>query len=276
MPTASGPKTGLRRAFPAPSESYRLAPFVGAELRGLLASLPRDVGCGHWPLARARGFQYAEVDPDLLRRVPGWLRSGVVEGGEELRPGRVYRYGELLVKLYGRGHPLKDRFRRSRALRSADWHARALPIRTPRPLLALEVRCLGGVEKALLVTDFVRGRTLPQMRAADDPRLEVALDELAGFLAAMHRARIFHGDLHPANLIWDGQAWVLIDLDALQRRRMSRRVILRQWRRLAAAMHADPRLRRCFFAYVRRAGWAWDAAADWDRLRPPPSPRRRA
>jgi hypothetical protein len=241
--------------------------YRGPDLRSFLRQLPSALGTrGHFCVA-ARGYQYAELPPDLLRRVPGWLRSGTVQDGEEIRAGRVYRWRDFLIKLYGPGHPLKDRLRPSSALRSAELYRRLLPLRTPRPVLAIEVRRLGGLQAALLVSELIEGGSLYELWRDDDPGLESALRTLPSFLAAMHRARVRHGDLHPRNLMWDGREWVLVDLDGMRRRqRIRRRIIERQWAQLVVGLRGDERLRACFAEYVALAHTSLDEEGAWRRI----------
>jgi hypothetical protein len=237
----------------------------GPALRALLERLGRDSG----PLRPrwASGFEYAEIPAGLLDRVPEWLERYEVPGAREIRPHRVYRRDDLLVKLYGPGDTFKDRFRRSRAVRSADWYARLLPLRTPRPLLAIELRSWGRVTQALLVAEFVSGHSLTELWNERHALAHDAFDALPRFMAEMHRHRVYHGDLHPQNLIWDGREWTLIDLDGMRRRQhVGRRIVERQWVRLFVSLGGDRRLRPYFEAYLDAAGWRWDADAAWRRI----------
>ena len=237
----------------------------GPALRALLERLAPGAGLLH-PRC-ASGFQYGDLPAGLLDRVPEWLERRRVPDAHEIRPRRVYRYGDLLVKLYGPGGALKDRFRRSRAVRSADWYQRLLPLHTPRPLLAIERRSWGRVTQALLVAEFVTGDSLTELWTERHAVAHDAFDALPRFMAEMHRHRVYHGDLHPQNLIWDGREWTLIDLDGMRRRqRIGRRIVERQWVRIFVALGGDQRLRPYFEAYLGAAGWHWDADAAWRRI----------
>lgn len=227
---------------------------------------------------RAYGYQLAPLPADLLDRIPDWLRQGHVAGGEVIRPNRVYRYDQWLVKLYGRGHPIKDRFRRSAALRSAEWHFKVLPLRTAKPFLAVETRSWGLITGALLVTEFVRGPSLQDLWGKPDGETRQALQAFSEFMAQMQSRRVYHHDVHPENFLWDGREWVLIDLDAMRRSRpIGRRRSEKQWARLvfSARLHSsrpgsDPaeegRLRAMFEGYLVAAGLRWDREETWRRI----------
>jgi hypothetical protein len=112
------------------------------------------------------------------------------------------------------------------------------------------------------VTEFVAGPTLREA-FQDDERARKAL---APFLALLHRNGVFHGDLHPANMIWSGSEWVLIDLDALRhplRRMFRRRLILEQWAQLAFRLGAVPELESSFREYSVLAEFPGDPSETW-------------
>ncbi|MEM7308487.1 MAG: hypothetical protein AAF682_17530 [Planctomycetota bacterium] len=169
-------------------------------------------------LGGGQGFRYAELSPDLLERVPRWLDEGRVDEGEEVRERRVYRWTEggtdLAIKLFGRAESrrFKDRFLHSPAIRSADLYAKLLPIPSPRPLLALDWRRGGKRRASLLVYEWVEGGFLERLWGRDI----AAIGAFPAFLAAMHQRRVFHGDFHLHNMLWSGEAWVLLDLVALR------------------------------------------------------------
>jgi tRNA A-37 threonylcarbamoyl transferase component Bud32 len=101
------------------------------------------------------------------------------------------------VKFSGASRAIKDLLRPASSIRSADLHARLGSVRTPAPLVALELRRGPFLEGSLLVAEFVPGPTLREA-FQDDERARKAL---APFLALLHRNGVFHGDLHPANMI---------------------------------------------------------------------------
>lgn len=218
--------------------------------------------------SRAAGFRYDDLPADIAERAPEWLRLGEVPEGTALRPRRAYRYQDWLVKLYGPGHPVKDRLRWSAAVRSADWYARLLPFRTPRPILAAEVRERGRLHAAILVTEFIEGPSLTSLWREPHETARNALAAFARFLADMHRRRVHHGDVHPANFLWDGDEWVLIDLDGMRgRRTTTRRIIERHWVRMLLVLGDETRLRAMFQVYLDAARLGWEAEASWERIR---------
>ena len=216
-------------------------------------------------LGPARGFRYGEIPAEIEEALPRWLATSRVEEGTAIKPGRVYRRGPWIVKFTGRSRALKDMLRRASSIRSADLHARLAPVRTPAPLVALEQRRGPLLEGSLLVSEFVDGPTLREAFLAD----ERARDALAPFLALLHRSGVFHGDLHPANTIWNGSEWVLIDLDALRhplRRMFRRHLILEQWAQLAFRLGASESLESSLRSYVVLAELGWDPRGTWEEV----------
>jgi serine/threonine protein kinase len=216
-------------------------------------------------LGPARGFRYGEVPAEIEAALPRWLATSSVEDGTAIKPGRVYRRGPWVVKLGGASRDLKDLLRPASSIRSADLHARLLPVRTPAPLVALELRRGPFLEGSVLVSEFMEGPTLREAFPHDDR----ARDALAPFLALLHRNGVFHGDLHPANMIWNGSEWVLIDLDSLRhplRRLFRGRLILEQWAQLAFRLGAGPELQSSFESYLVLSGIRWDPRRSWGEV----------
>ena len=136
----------------------------------------------------------------------------------------------LLLKRYnikGLGHWLKRFWRPSRA-----WHSWIegqrlgfLGIGTARPIAVRESRCCWLRGRAWLVTEFLEGH---DAIAAFEPYLDNAppekqLNALEQLFAALVRERISHGDLKGHNLMWTGEHWALIDLDAMRQHRSDTR-----------------------------------------------------
>jgi Ser/Thr protein kinase RdoA (MazF antagonist) len=177
----------------------------------------------------------------------------------------VWRVGPWLVKRSGRGG-LKDLFRRGPALRAAE-RARALDaIPTPQPLVALERRRGRALESGLVVSEWIAGRHLHELW--DDAR---ALAAFPPFLARMHAAGVLHGDFHPRNALWDGERWVLLDLEGVRgplHRLFARRLVRRQWARLLhnlehARPDCRPDVRALFERYLEEVGRAGDRERAW-------------
>jgi len=215
----------------------------------------------------ATGTLYGELDGDLLECLPGAIRDSSVLAGlgaEPLRQGperSVWRWRELVIKLYGRGD-VRDLLRPSQARRAAEAHTRLLPIRSPRPRCALAIRSFGRLVGSALVYEFVQGPDLTETWRRD----EAADRGLPELMAAMHERRIYHGDFHARHLIWNRDAWVVIDVDSLRHplRKLSlRRLALNEWARLVVELGASDTLRRAFDAYLVARRSRWDAHASW-------------
>jgi tRNA A-37 threonylcarbamoyl transferase component Bud32 len=118
-------------------------------------------------------------------------------------------------------HWLRRCWRPSRA-----WHAWReghrlgfLGVATARPLAVLERRCCWLRRRAYLVSEWLAGENIlcrfaPYVEAPPPPSEVTALVSL---FATLVRERISHGDLKGTNLIWHGERWQLIDLDAVRR-----------------------------------------------------------
>ena len=220
----------------------------------------------------ARGLRFGALPPGLLERLPAWLATGQVEGGQVLKAPRVWRFERWAVKLSDptSGLDLRAALRRSPAERAALAALSIRPIRTPEPLVALaRRRGLGGAQ-SILVMEFVAGRPLHEL-IADEPRAARAFPR---FMAAMHRHGVFHGDFHPHNSLWNGREWVLLDLEGLRRglRAFPRqRLAERQWARMLFNMaNYDPanleRIERLYRTYAKER-CSRTPERDWERVR---------
>lgn len=199
-----------------------------------------------------RGWRYGAVPAGVAAQLESWLERERVDGGLELKPGRVWRVGALAVKLSRPRRTADAWLRKSAAVRAADLHARIAPIRSPRPLVALDKRAGGKLVASLLVSEFIEGRRLPQVWSTD----ATARDAFPLFLAQMHRHGVFHGDLGVFNMLWDGRAWVLLDLDGLRGARHALRktaVVVDQWARVLAVLDDPGSVRAAFEAYLQNA-----------------------
>lgn len=216
----------------------------------------------------ARGLAYGTLPREVDERLAAWLAEGRVTEGTALKPGSVFRFGAWAVKLFEPATGWR-RLRRSRALHSAELARRILPILSPRPLVALEERRGARRGRGLLVSELVEGPHLHE--AWDDPE---ALGELPAFMARCHRRRVFHGDLHPRNLIWNGSDWVLIDLESVRHvlhGLFAPNLVRNQWSRLYRNMvqfrpEAGPRMRELFESYLRITGRGGNPDDQWARV----------
>ena len=213
----------------------------------------------------ARGFRYGAIPADVERALPRWVDERRVADGATIKDGAVYRTGAWLVKFEGASPSVKDALRPASSIRIADLHARLQPVRTPAPLVALEMRRGAFLDGSLLVTEFIEGATLFEAFGRD----ERAVRALAPFLATLHRRGVFHGDLHPWNLIWSGTEWVLIDLASLRhplRTLRRKHLILDQFAEFAYRLGDDERVRGCFEQYLAAARLDWDPRGAWDEI----------
>lgn len=173
------------------------------------------------------GWAWDEVPAELVRAFPEWLATGAPAGSE--LSAAVFRAGGFAVKRF----PAPSVFgwlREPRAVRSARRHFACLPVPSPRPLVAL---ARSRRDASLLVREYLEGRVLSELWGRD----EASERELPAFLAALRRLPLQHGDLHPGNLLWTGECWVLLDVDGLRHGlHLRRRVLLGQWICLAGKL----------------------------------------
>ena len=202
----------------------------------------------HFALGNAQAWSFAPLPTGLAQRARVWLESGPSAGDQVLKPGRVWRAGEFAVKRFESEPSVRLGLRRSPALRSAAVHFRLLPIRSPRPFLVLEDRSLGS----LLVSEFVEGGSLAWMWNGGGAGVQA----FPLFLAAMHRRRIFHGDFHLNNVLWDGREWVLLDLDGLRpplRSLRTRTNVIDHWARVHLSLRGSRGLQESYRSYLAAA-----------------------
>lgn len=152
--------------------------------------------------------------------------DAAIAGGTLLKDGnsstvaRIDVAGRSIVikryNLKSAGHALSRLWRPSRA-----WNAwqvairlRFLGIATPAPLALIEERWGPLRRRAWLVTEYRSGQHLRALLSADAAPPPDIARALSDTFAALHQARISHGDLKASNLLWDGQELLLLDLDA--------------------------------------------------------------
>ena len=204
----------------------------------------------------AVGEAYVELDPAGLARLEDAIRTRAVAGGACLKSPNVWRQADWGFKFYAEDRGLLDRVRRHAALRSARAQGRIRPVASPEPIAAFAFRTARGGFDGLLVTRFVAGRSLGEVWSIG----RESRDALGRFLADMSERRVWHGDLHPGNLLWDGERWWLLDLDGLRSgplRRLDPRREREAWTRLHFNLRLDPE-----FAAVHRAALGHLGRAD--------------
>ena len=209
-------------------------------LRDYLKKIGRDCSLfsakiGAFGLRVVRRDADSQLQP-LLADLDNRIEQGYLhKTGGAATVARVEHDGRpLLVKRYNIKnllHWCKRFWRPSRA-----WHSwreghrlELLGIATPRPLAVVEQRWCWLRGRAYLITEYLAGQDIIS-------RFELHLDSippenellaLERLFQALLRERISHGDLKGYNLFWDeaqgGGNWSLIDLDAMQQHRSSKR-----------------------------------------------------
>lgn len=217
-------------------------------------------------VGEARGYAWGDIPRDVMGRLPAWLAERRVPEGEDLKAGRVFRYGSWAVKFTPPQSGWRRWMRRGPAFRSAFANEALAPIPTPRPLLALEWPAEGGGRHGLLVSQFVDGRFIEEVWRQSS----AAMEAFVAFLADMHARRVFHGDFHWHNAIWDGERWYLIDLESLRhplRTLFPRRLVIDQWARIDFCLALPDGLEPHVARYVELSGRGWDPREVWRDVR---------
>jgi len=158
------------------------------------------------------------ADPDrFIAQGHRYKDGGAATVARVEHAGNTYILKRYNIK--GFGHWLTRFWRPSRA-----WHSwiqgnrlRFLGIDTPKPLGVMEKRWLGLRRRAYLITDYASGQDIlarfePYRDSAPPEQDLAALDVL---FEGLVRERISHGDLKGNNVLWNGDHWSLIDLDAM-------------------------------------------------------------
>jgi len=208
-----------------------------------------------------RGTCWGQVDPSLLERLCTWARNGPDAECIEFKPGRVWRWRDVVVKWFHDDLRVRIGLRSATAFR-ASAAAMAMPAGSAaRPIAAFKV----SRSSSVLVSEFVSGGDMYHAWQCDDRCIE----SFGVLMACLHSRGIHHGDLHPGNLIWTGDHWVLLDLESLRHRLRNlnpRRQAIAQWARVYVKLKRDPRVRDAFHVYCGLTRRRWETGADWDEI----------
>jgi hypothetical protein len=199
-------------------------------LKDFLGKLGRDCSLfsarrGPFELRVVCRNESGQLQP-LLAEPDRFIREGsVLKAGRSATVASVVVDGRrLVVKRYnikGVAHWLRRFWRPSRA-----WHSWQegnclvfFGIPTAKPLAMMEKRFCWLRHRAYLVNEFVGGENIlnrfaPYLSEVP-PEEEVA--PLERLFVSLWKERISHGDMKGSNLIWQGGAWALVDLDAMRR-----------------------------------------------------------
>jgi len=210
-------------------------------------------------MGQVRATAFAELEPAFVERSLAWFDKGPTPDDVELKPGRVWRSGPYAIKYF----PPRSTspLRRSKARRNADLHFSLAPVPTPRPLLVLE----RASKESLLAFEFVEGEFLDNLWEAGGP----AVAAFPRFLADMHRRRIFHGDFHLRNFVWNSRDWVLLDLDGVRpplHALRGKTLAFEHWARVHFGLRGARGLRASFEQYMEYAKVSWHPQLAWMRV----------
>jgi tRNA A-37 threonylcarbamoyl transferase component Bud32 len=213
--------------------------------------------------------QYLANSLQGLARVPS-AATARVHRAEHLEP--VIYFKEYLHR--DGLDPLKQLLRPSRAhraLRAADTCRRA-GFRAPRPVCLIETGPRRRPSRSILATEaFENAPCLRDWIAGRAGRLAPArrrglLREVGRLVGTWHACGMFHGDLHPGNLLCrpegDGMAFCFLDIERTRRyRRLPLRarvndLVKLNYERLPVTL-ADRM--RVWDAYLEAAGWPREA-----------------
>lgn len=205
-----------------------------------------------------RGRSYPPWSEALLPRLEDWLAEPSPRG-TVVKPGVVWRCEDWAVKRFPAARP---RFWRSPpSILAAERFRTVWPIPSPRPWLALTHEDGRG----LLVSDFIAGESFLDLFGRRSP----GMDAFPAFMAEMHRHNVFHGDLNCQNMLWNGERWVLIDLDGLRtglHRWRRSHLIRRQWAQLYAFRDFSPAIRDSFWHYYELMHPGRSPEEDWHEV----------
>ena len=196
---------------------WRLEDVLKKSVRECSLFAVRQTATRFTSVVRADAGTVAPVlaDPDAA------IAAGtLLKDGNSSTVARIDVAGRTLVikryNLKSAGHALSRLWRPSRAWNA--WQSalrlRFLGIATPAPLALIEQRWGPLRRRAWIITEYRSGQHLRALLSADAAPPPDIARALSDTFAALHQARIAHGDLKASNLLWDGQELLLLDLDA--------------------------------------------------------------
>lgn len=155
----------------------------------------------------------------------------LMDGGEILKKGNTSRLSALtwngkkiVIKKYNHKGILNSVYQTVKGSRARHgWlcgHRLALlNIATPKPLGFIERRKKPVIWNSYLVTEYVRGRKLPdflESDAANDEAKMAVTKKIVEMLSMLAKNFISHGDLKHSNILVTGSEPVLTDLDGMR------------------------------------------------------------
>ncbi|TDJ79626.1 MAG: hypothetical protein E2O39_00655 [Planctomycetota bacterium] len=226
------------------------------------------MSASHFWLAdrRVRGHLFEQADEALLEPLAQCLVGASQPeelGATALKAGRVWRLGDKVIKRYASTR-WRDRARASTAVRVARLYRRILPIQSPRPRAVLELPRALGAPNSMLVMDRVEGEVI-KFHWSAEPAAQAAFGP---FMAELHRRKLFHGDFHMGNLMWDGAGYVLLDIESLRPAwsvLQPQRLYRRQWVRVVSDLGHDAPVEAAYHAWLSATKLAWPAGA-WGEI----------
>lgn len=203
-------------------------------------------------------------EPELIALLRATLDTGSCPSGERVGLADVWLVDNAVVKLQGAPSGLLRSWRRSRLRRAAAGHYSLLPLVSPRPLALIERRSPGRrLLGAALAMERLVGVELRTAWADESAR-----DALAPVMVQLIADGAIHGDIHPGNLLWDGQRWAVIDLDSLRHPLhglLRRRTWLRTWGSLLAKVPDEAGMAVVHAAACAMTGHG-DGTARWRQI----------
>ncbi len=179
---------------------------------------------GHYMLCDRQWYR-----PDcerLLNNPDSYIQRGrVLKDGNSATVAQVRFQGrDIVVKRYNlkdTRHFMRRCLRPSRALRSwRNAHVLGqLGIKTPQPLAMIEERWGPLHRRAYYISDYQPGPILASYWQTDRPSENLGmapLNALAALFQKMADAQICHGDCKASNMVVDGDAIALLDLDGMR------------------------------------------------------------